>query len=205
MSYFDLYGLTLHFDFNPSRPKGRPPLPSGGSTYYAPDVSPDVMPIFLYNFFITRVLVYGANPNDIVILQSNFLSRVRAQSQFIEYRNDVIGTLEQNASAMFNMLWLGMDATFENHNKSGIVADFGDAAVRLTLQQFTVYWVADCNIGPKICKEGKKYADFTCKIKWELYDKYDFKWYDFPYGYIGTSFHIIGDWEDVVNGWVREK
>ena len=75
---------------------------------------------------------------------------------------------------------------------------------------FSIYWWAECHIGPRKCdqnhpnckKEEGSSAKYKLKIKYAIYDKFDFTgWQNIIYTkYLGTDFHIYGEFERNYSG-----
>ena len=204
-------GLGLHRDFNPSGPRAKTIPPNGarwdGSQWWANEYH-----MRLYDFY-TRLWGYkwpDGSTADYLILGGSFLHDVRGQSGQLALNEDVDLRLRSDAQVMLDQMGCGQRDTFVDRGARGITADMLSTNVRLSLQRYTVYWEAECSIGPRRCRiptercaSGcRSQAFYSCSVSWTLYDYYDFCWWE-PYGWAGTPFHIFGFWSSTESNTAR--
>jgi hypothetical protein len=110
---------------------------------------------------------------------------------------------------MLDQMNCGQTDTFMDRGSRLILADLiSTPNVRLSLQRYTVYWEAQCSIGPKECNVWMKQcktcgskATYGCKISWTMYDVYDFEPWN-PWRFTGNPFYEYGYWSGAASGTV---
>jgi len=201
----------LHHDFNPDGPTP-PSIPAGAIVWDISSWPSHSMHLWLYNFY--GRLNYWTWPDgtsaEYCIIGGDFLLDVMGQSQLVTYENAIERLLEIDAKYMLSELDCGGSDTFADRGSSIILADLTSTNVRLSLQTFSVWWEANCVIGPRRCCApsdtcGDGYgsdAFWHCSISWTLYDYYDFASWN-PLGWVGHPFHIMGFWQQAYGGTAR--
>ena len=212
VAYTDPTGL--HRDFNPNGPRPKA-IPRHGMRHPVPvsRLDSNTMHISFYTFY-TRMRFFtwkDGSSGQYVLLRGNFLLDVQGQSEHLKFNKTVDTFLNQDARIMLCGLKCDRKDTFSDRGSRLITADLLSTNVRLSLQRYTVYWEAQCSIGPKKCnvwmdecddKCGSK-AAYGCDISWTLYDYYDFRGLThLVFGTIGNPFHIYGYWSGAASGTV---
>jgi RHS repeat-associated protein len=201
----DSFGLHRDFNLNGPKPKQ---IPKNGKRWDFSGYIPNLAHINFYSYY-TRLFPYkwkDGTTADYAILGGELLWDIRGQSELIDYYEDVKKRLELNSKLVHSTLKTGQQDSFSDRDSILITSDLlSSPHIAALLQRFTAYWDANCEVGPKKfcnnkCDSGCATKSFwSCKIKWTVYDYYDFEWYD-PWGWIGTPFHIYGYWSDSHRG-----
>lgn len=198
-------GLGLiHYSFNPNPPVAESPRP-GSKIYDSYDFYTTWSAYAQLFDFYTRIHYYywpDGTSAEWVYLSGAFLSQIKDEREVKGFNSDVSKFLYGDAMFMKEYLHhMGDTATFDDAGHR-VVCSY-KPNVRISLQRFSLYWFADCAIGPKQDDNGDGKgcrADYKCKINWVLYDLYDFAVITFKY--IGQPFHIRAEWDEEVTGTV---
>jgi RHS repeat-associated protein len=194
-----------------------PTIPEGGIVYDFTDWPSNFVHTSLYSFYNLRPVYYewpDGTPADYVKLGGDFLLDVRGGSQLVKFQNDIANILELKAKTEYEKLDCDLTTTFGGSGKKSIHVGIMTPKdmlftpnVMFSLQNFTVYYKADCEIGPKECdvtipdcpKDCGRKALWKCNISWTLYDLYDFRKINIL-GWGGHPFHIFGSWKSFEGG-----
>ena len=152
------------------------------------------------------ITIFGGRPAEYLILGGDFLTFVQGQSEQVRLYEDVDERLSLDARYMLATLGCNQRDRFSDHGSRTILADLSSPNVRLSLQRYTVYWHATCDVVkchvrmdecPDHC--GSK-ALYVCDVAWTLYDYYDFPWWMGPWQWAGSPFHIFAYWNRPASG-----
>jgi hypothetical protein len=208
-AYGEPGGQPTH-DFNPNGPNAEDRIPKNAKWKDASNWNSNTMHISLYDYY-NRLMIVDYGYQDCVKIDGEFLMDVRGQSQLADYVLEVPKKLKRRAQYMLDEKLHGDQKwEFSDCNSKLITADLLSTNVRLSLQRFTVFWEANCTIGPMEAnvemsncddKCGSR-AQYRCDIKWTVYDLYDFRWWE-PYSWLGHSYPIFGSWSDSARGTVE--
>ncbi len=193
----DPYGLRRDF----SRPKQRyhyPPETLSGRVGDISNYPAYNMHVALYAHYMDR----DPNRHNVLNIGGPFLRDVRKVTELEQYNGRVFGRLMKNAESMLDEMSLGETDTFVNHSGRLILTELWRTNVRLSLQSFTVFWEAECTIGPKErreytwCKDNCAFqAPYSCTVSWTLVDRYNFKEWEPEHQKLGQRvFDIRGYW-----------
>ncbi len=182
-------------DYNPNGPIApRPAVTGVGITVSSKTWLPEILWLFYLRLDGLR--------SDYAILDGDALEMMKgAASGDLAF---VPNRLRFDALDMLENMSCDSTDTFIDRGRiqayGGIAASGWNIVPWLALNNFAVYWEADCRIGPMKCcarsKNGRDYvsaAYYSCGIKWTLYDIYDFAPNDWNSRY-GTPFHVFGYW-----------
>lgn len=169
------------------------PIPKGAYKIDFSDIESDSAHVSLFEYYRT-----GSTGNEWVILGGDFLMDVRGQSEMLDFHSGVQKHLRKAAEDIRSRIGYCETETWKIGGYRLITADLSSTNVRLALQRFSVWWEAECIIGPKK-KDGS--ARYKCTIQWVLRDIYDFRSWN-PYSLVGKPYNIHGAWGDSATGTV---
>ena len=214
-------------EYNPAPPT-MPSPPDPSRVYVLRDVAGgDLAPAFLdfyhrshFNYQMqpqpdgSTHVVSGPPPNadDSIILTDGQVEAIRLDSEVQTTTSLIIRRLiHSRVRDYINRL---------NCNEEGCFKDAGSDVTpthkftdqSYALGHFTIYWEAECNVGPRRCEldlpncaPGKgSEAEYELKIYWRLFDIYDFTgWQNIiPFSWTGTDFNVYGEWKTTHTGTV---